>query len=144
MKEIKKQVKNLFKKLLTDENSIFHSAEKITKNLLKKAKKSLYEKDEVFYKLYSQIEDRNVLFNDDNPKVLFYIPFLEQRKDTDRSSALYSIKALFELVHADVADIRVFLRSAVDPNCCLLCVYLFSSKLYIYPMKKKINLAKKL
>ena len=83
MKEIKKQVKNLFKKLLTDENSIFHSAEKITKNLLKKAKKSLYEKDEVFYKLYSQIEDRNVLFNDDNPKVLFYIPFLEQRKDID-------------------------------------------------------------
>ena len=144
MKEIKKQVKNLFKKLLTDENSIFHSAEKITKNLLKKAKKSLYEKDEVFYKLYSQIEDRNVLFNDDNPKVLFYIPFLEQRKDADRSSALYSIKALFELVHADVADIRVFLRSAVDPNCCLLCVDLFSSKVYIYPMKKKINLAKKL
>ena len=86
--EIKKQVKNLFRKLLTDENCILYSAEKITKNLLKMAKKSLYEKNKVFYKLYSEIEDRNVLFDDDNPKVLFYTPFLEQRKDIDHSSAL--------------------------------------------------------
>ena len=62
---------------MTDENRIFHSVERITKNLLKKAKKSLYEKDKVFCKLYSEIEDRNILFDDDNPKVLFYTPFLE-------------------------------------------------------------------
>ena len=135
--EIKKQVKNLFKKLLTDENSIFYSAEKITKNLLKKAKNSSYEKVKVFYKLYSEIEDSNVLFDDDIPKVLFYTPFLEQRKDIDCSSALYSITAPFELVHADVADIRFLSRSAVNPKYCLLYVDPFSSKVYVYPMKKR-------
>ena len=97
----------------------------------------MYEKDKVFYKLYSEIEDRNVLFNDGNPKVLFYTPFLEQRNDTDRSSALYSIKDPFELVHADEADIRFFSRSAVNPKYCLLCVDLFSSKVCVYPIKKE-------
>ena len=70
---------------MADKNSIFYSAEKNTENLLKKAKKSLYEEDKVFYRLYSEIEDRNVLFDDGNPKVPFCNPFLEQRKDIDCS-----------------------------------------------------------
>ena len=40
----KEQAKN-FKKLLTDANSVFYSAEKINKTLLNKARKSFYEKD---------------------------------------------------------------------------------------------------
>ena len=44
-KIFKKQAKNLFKKLLTDANSVFYSAEKINKTLLNKARKSFYEKD---------------------------------------------------------------------------------------------------
>ena len=107
MEESKKQAKNLFKKLLTDTNSVFYSAEKINKTLLNKARKSFYEKDKVFYKLYARIEDQNI-FDDDKVKVPFYTPFLEQKKDIDWSSALYSIKAPFELVHADVANIRFF------------------------------------
>ena len=107
MEESKKQAKNLFKKLLTDANSVFYSAEKINKTLLNKARKSFYEKDKVFYKLYARIEDQNI-FDDDKVKVPFYTPFLEQKKDIDWSSALYSIKAPFELVHADVANIRFF------------------------------------
>ena len=51
-----------------------------------------------------------VKYESENPKtkIPFYTPFVEQRKDIDRSSALYSIKAPFELVHADVADIQFF------------------------------------
>ena len=107
MEESKKQTKNLVKKLLTDANSVFYLAEKINKTLLNKARKSFYEKDKVFYKLYARIEDQNI-FDDDKVKVPFYTPFLEQKKDIDCSSAFYSIKGPFELVHADVANIRFF------------------------------------
>ena len=65
-------------------------------------------------------------------KIPFYTPFVKQRKDIDRSSALYSIKAPFKLVHADIADVRFFSKSAVDPKYCLLAVDLFTSKTYVY------------
>ena len=77
-------------------------------------------------------------------KIPFYTPFVEQRKDIDRLSASYSIKAPFEFVQADVADIRFFSKSAVDPKCCLLVVDLFTSKTYVYLMKSGNLLAKKL
>ena len=77
-------------------------------------------------------------------KINLYAPFVKQRKDIDRSSALYSIKTSFELVNADVADIRFFSKSAVDPKYCLLAVDLFTSKTYIYPMKSRNILARKL
>ena len=97
----------------------------------------MYEKDKVFYELYSVIEDRNALFNDGNPNMPFYNSFREQRNDIDCSSPLYSIKNPFELVHADEADIRFLSRSAVNPKYCLLCVGLFSSEVYVYPIKKE-------
>ena len=37
-----------------------------------------------------------------------------------------------------------YLKSAVDPKYALLCMDLFSSKIYVYPTKIKSNLAKKL
>lgn len=48
-----KQTKNLFKKLIKYEKSIFYAADRITRTLLNKARKSLYEKD---------LEDLEVLF----------------------------------------------------------------------------------
>ena len=92
---------------MTDTNCVFHSAEKINKTLLNKARKSFYEKRKVFYKLYARIEDQNI-FDDDKVKVPIYTPFLEQKKDINHSSALYSIKGPFKLVHVDIANIRVF------------------------------------
>ena len=74
----------------------------------------------------------------------FYTLFVEQRKDIDRSSALYSIKASFELMHADIADIRVFSKSAVHPKYCLLAVDLFTSKKYSYPKKIRHLVAQKM
>ena len=64
-------------------------------------------------------------------KIPFYTSFVEQRKDIDQSSTLYSIKAPFELLNADVADIQFFSKSTVDPKYCLLVVDLFTSKTYI-------------
>ena len=57
---------------------------------------------------------------------------------------LYSIGKPFELLHADIADTRFLAKSAVDPKYCLLLVDLFTSKIYIYPMKNRSLLAKKL
>ena len=39
-----KQTKNVFKKLIKDEKSIFYASDRITKTLLNKARKYLYEK----------------------------------------------------------------------------------------------------
>ena len=49
-----------------------------------------------------------------------------------------------QFFHADVANIRFFSKSVVDPKYALLCVDLFSSKDYVYLMKKKKNLARQL
>ena len=108
MEESKKRAKNLFKKLLTDANSVFYLAEKFNKTLLNKARKSFYEKDKVFYKLYATTENQNI-FDNDKVKLPFYTPFLEKKKDLDRLPALYSIGP-FELVHADVANIHFFFK----------------------------------
>ena len=74
-------------------------------------------------------------------KFLFILPLLNRERTyiyrLDISSALYSIKAPFKLVHADVADIRFFPKSAVDPKYCLLAGDFFTSKTYVYPMKRK-------
>ena len=72
-----------------------------------------------------------------------YTSFVEQRKNIDLST-LYSFKGLFELLHADIADIGFLAKSAVDPRYCLLFVDLFMSKIYTYPMKKRTILKKKI
>ena len=138
MNEIK-QIKNLFKKLIKDKNSVFYLADKINRTLLKKSRASSYQKDKVFYKIYIRLEDQEIIFDDDNEKerIPFYSPFVEQKQDIDRSSTLYSINGPMQLFHADTADICFFSKSAVDPKYALLCVDLFSSKVYVYPMKKK-------
>ena len=63
---------------------------KINKTLLNKARKLFYENDKVFYKFYARTEDQNI-FDNDKVKIPFYTPLLEQKKNIDRSSALYSI-----------------------------------------------------
>ena len=51
-KEIKlKQRKNQFNSRTTQENSIFYSADKITRNLLNKTRKSYYPKNRALIKL---------------------------------------------------------------------------------------------
>ena len=145
MDEQQKQLKNLFKKLINDQNSVFYAADKINNTLLNKGRRSSYEKDKVFYKIFNTIEDRNIIHEDDDEsRIPFYTPFVEQKKDIDRSSALYTVNAPLQFFHADVAFLKFFAKSAVDPKYALICVDLFSSKVYVYTMRKKSNLWQKL
>ena len=48
------------------------------------------------------------------------------------------------MLHADIADIRFLTKSAADPKYFLLLVDLFNSKIFVYPMKNRSLLAKKL
>ena len=67
------------------------------------------------------------------------LDFVEKR---DRSS-LYSIDGPFQLIQADIANLR-FLGKSANPKYCLLAVDVFSSKVYTYPMQQRDFLTKKL
>ena len=54
------------------------------------------------------LEDETVLYEDRKHQIPFYTPFIEQKQDIDHSSALYSIKVPFKLLHADAAKIHFF------------------------------------
>ena len=130
----KKQLKNLFKRLVENENSVLFAVDKINVRILNKIKKSSYDKDQVFYKLFKKLEDQDDDDDDDEVQIPFYTPFVEQKKDIDRSSALYSINGPLQLFHADLAYLQFFAKSAVDPKYALVCVDLFTSKVYVYTM----------
>ena len=126
--------------MIQDKNSVFYLADKISRILLSKSRTSSYKKDKVFYKIYIRLEDQEIIYDDNEEKerIPFNNPFVEQKQDIDRSSTLYSLNGPMQFFHADVTDIRFFSKSAVDPKHALLCVDLFSSKVYVDPMKKKI------
>ena len=107
---------------------------------MNKATKSVYEKDKVFVNLYNQLEDKIFYQNNFLPLVT---PFINKKSNVDHST-LYSIGKPFELLHADIADTRSLAKSAVDLKYSLLLVDLFTSKIYVYPMKNRSLLAKKL
>ena len=138
--EKNKRVQNLFISLQNDPKSVFYTTNKITKSLLKKAKMATYNKDDVFVKLYEQIEDKKFYKNENLPLVT---PYIDKKSNIDHSM-LYSISRPFEALHADIADLRFLAKSAVDPKYCLLIVNLFTSKIYVYPMKNRSLLAKKM
>ena len=58
-----------------------------------------------------------------------YTTYTDERKNVDRS-LLYSFGGLLlQLMHGDIADVRFFARSAVDPKYCFLAVKLFILKI---------------
>ena len=137
----KKRIQNLFSTLQNDSKSVFYLKSTITKKLLKKLDKSPYQKDRVFKGIYQKLEDKELAEADD--KIPLKTPFVEKKGDIDRST-LYSVEKPFKRVHADIADLRFFAKSAVDPKYALLAVDLFTSKTYVYPMKSRKLLARKL
>ena len=70
-------------------------------------------------------------------------PFVDKKTNIEHST-LYSFHKPFEMLHADIADIRFLAKSAVDPKYFFLLVDLFTSKIYVYPMKNRSLLTKKL
>ena len=76
------------------------------------------------------IEDRNIINEDDEDRIPFYTPFDEQKKGIDRSSSLYTVNAPLQFFHADVADLKIFAKSTVDPN-----MHLFASTYFLQKYK---------
>ena len=138
-----KQIKNLFKKLVNDQKSVFFSADKINQTLLNKGRKSIYQKDKVFYNLFKKIDDKDEIYDKEKERIPFYTPFTPQKKDIDRST-LFSLNGPMQFFHADIAYLQFLAKSAVDPKFALVCVDLFTSKIYVYTMKVRRNLASKL
>ena len=136
-----KQAKNLYKALQKDDKSVFFANEKLAKQVIKKASRSRYEKDKVFLASYKNFDDVNI--QKEEVIIPTHVPFVEKTSDVDRST-LYSFNRPFELLHADIADIRFLAKSAADPLYCLLLADLFMQKIYTYPMKKRHLLAKKM
>ena len=99
-----------------------------------------YIKYHVFVKLYEQIEDKNFYKNENLPLVT---PYIDKKSNIDHSMP-YSISRPFEALYADIADLRFLAKSAVDPKYCLLIVDLFTSKIYVYQMKNRSLLSKKI
>ena len=46
------------------------------------------------------------------------MPLVQQRKNKDRSSTLYSFKGPFELLNGEIAGIRFLAKSSSDPKYC--------------------------
>ena len=136
-----KRTKNLYKSLQKDSQSVFFDSEEIKNTHIKKARRSNYAKDKFFLTLYANISEKEKFQAE--PIIPSYIPFVEKKSEIDRST-LYSFGGPFELLHADIADIRFFAKSAADPLYCLLIVHLFTQKVYTYPMKKRNFLSRKL
>ena len=139
--EKNKRIQNWFRNLQKDSKIVFYFISNLSRALLNKAKKSTYGKDIVFVNLYNQLEDKN--FYQKNNNLSLVTPFVNKRSNIDHST-LYSISKPFELLQADIADLRFLANSAVDPKYRLLIVDLFTSKIYAYPMKNRSLIAKKL
>ena len=139
--EISNRIQNLFRNLQKDPKSVFYLVGNLSNSVLNKASKSFYEKDKVFVSLYNQLEDKHFQQKRDIFPVV--TPFINIKSNVDHST-LFSISKPFDLLYADIADTRFLARSAVDPKYCLLLVDLFTSKIYVYPMKSRSLLAKRL
>ena len=73
-----------------------------------------------------------------------FIPHLSSKKKDIGRSTLYTVNGPLQYFHADIAFIKFLARSAVDTKYALLCVDLFTSKVYVYTMRKKSNLPQKM
>ena len=133
-------IQNLFRNLQKDPKNIFYAIENLSRTILNKARKSAFDKDKVFVNLYNQLKDKN-LYENNNLRLV--LPFVNKRSNIDHST-LYSISKPFELLHADIADLRFLARSVIDPKYSLLVVDLITSKIYVYPMRNRSLLVKKL
>ena len=92
------RIQNLFNNLQKDPESGFYSIGNLSQSILNKARKSIYDKDKVFVKLYNELEDKSFYKNNNLPLVT---PFVNKRSDIDHST-LYSISKPFELLDADL------------------------------------------
>ena len=135
------EAKNIFEKLKTGPKSVLFSEEKLDKRLLKMLKKSSYGKDNLLLKLINLVENDIDQINKTNqiPTRTDYV----EKREIDRMT-LYNFDGSFQLVHADVANLDFLGKSATVPRYSLLAVDLYSSKVYVYPMRSRKQILQRL
>ena len=69
-------IQNSFKTLHNDPKSVFYSVGNLSKTIINKAKKSVYDKDKVFVNLYEKLEDKNFHNKETVPLIT---PFVEKK-----------------------------------------------------------------
>ena len=134
------ETKTMFDELKTDPKRVLFSIDELDTIRLKKLKKSPYTKDKQLLKLIDLLENNIKKINDDKiPIRLDYVEKMEINR-----SILYSFDDPFQLSHADVANLEFLGKSTSVPNYALLIVDLYSSKVYVYPMRSRKQILKKL
>ena len=128
-KKLLQKAKNIFTSLKTDPNSVLFSEEKVDKRLLKKFKNSKCTKDSLLLKLILFADNQL----DDEEKVPTRVDCVEKR-EIDRSN-LYSFDKPFQLIDADVGNLEFLRKKTTISIYVLLVVDLYSSKVYVYPMR---------
>ena len=71
------RMQNLFEVLQNDPKRVFYSIGNLSKTIINKAKKSVYDKDNVFVNLYEKLEEKNFHTKETAPLVT---PFVKKKK----------------------------------------------------------------
>ena len=100
----------------------------LSKTVLNKASKSVFEKDKVFVNLYNQLEDKN--FRSKKDVLLVVTPFNDLKSNVDHLT-LFSISKPFELLHADTADTR-FLENLLLIQNIVFCWLIYLLQIYVF------------
>ena len=104
--------------------------DQINNKLLKKQKKSKYKKDKEFENSFNYLVDKKTDFNkkdDGRYSIPIKAEYVQKSDDID-SSTLYSTQAPFDLLHADVRDLRFSGKSSAEKR---------KFKVYVYGMQNR-------
>ena len=93
--------------MTNDANSISYATSQITKNLIRKAKNSIYEKDKVFFNMYDNLDKENKQIESLLEKPPLTIQFIEKGSYFYHST-LYSFDGPFQLLQGDISYISFF------------------------------------
>ena len=122
--KILQKAKIIFVNLKIDEKSVLFSEEKLNLKLFKKLKKSRNVNNKKLLKLINEAENSIEEFNKNQNKIPIRLDNAEKR-EIDRST-LYCFNSPFQLMHADIANLKFLGKSATVPKYALLIVDLFS------------------
>ena len=138
-KKILKKARTIFNNLKTDPNSVLFSEERIDQRLLEKLKKLRYSRDSQLLKLIPLADNKYFLDDDKTPIRTDYV----EKREIDRST-LYSFDRPFQLPHVDVGNLEFLGKNATIPQYPLVIVDLYSSKVYVYPMRSRKQILQKM
>ena len=131
-----KKAKNAFEKPKLDPSSVAFAEEILDKKLLLK---KIDAADKNFFKLVNLLENDNVIFDTDLVKRTDYV----EKREINHST-LYSSDSPFQLFHADIGNLEFLGKNVTFPQYVLVLVDLFSSKIYIFPMRSRKQIRQRL